>query len=66
MTRESTYEFIHDYANYFFIAEDDGIEYIELKSEVTIDELRRQFRKNLTVDLAKALSENESLEALKA
>ncbi|NLJ31434.1 MAG: hypothetical protein GX424_07545 [Clostridiales bacterium] len=65
LTKESTYEFIHDYADYFSIVEDNEIEYIELNCEVTIDELRRQFRANLTVDLAKALSESESLEALK-
>lgn len=66
LTKESTYEFIHDYADYFSIVEDDGVEYIELKSGVTVVELRHQFRKNLTVDLAKALSESESVEALKA
>lgn len=66
LTRESTYEFIHDYADFFSIKEYDGIEYIELNNDITKDELRRQFRKNLTVDLAKALTEKESLEILKA
>ena len=66
LTRESTYEFIHDYADFFSIKEYDGIEYIELNNDITKDELRRQFRKNLTVDLAKALAEKESLEILKA
>ena len=65
LTRESTYEFIHDYADYFSINEYDGLEYIELNEGVTIDELRQQFRKNLTVDLAKAINEKESLKALK-
>ena len=64
LTRESTYEFVHDYADYFSIVEYDGIEYIELLSAVTAEDLRRQFRKNLTVDLAKALTETESLAAL--
>lgn len=64
LTKESTYEFVHDYAEYFSIADYDGTEYIELKSTVTIDDLRRQFRKNLTVDLAKALVGEESLKAL--
>lgn len=65
LTKESTYEFVHDYADYFSIAEEEGTEYIELNKDKTIDDLRRQFRMNLTVDLAKALSESESLKALK-
>lgn len=65
LTKESTYEFVHDYADYFSIVEDGDAEYIELNENRTIDDLRRQFRMNLTVDLAKALSESESLEALK-
>ena len=65
LTKESTYEFVHDYADYFSIVEEEGTEYIELNKDKTIDDLRRQFRMNLTVDLAKALSESESLEALK-
>ncbi len=65
LTKESTYEFVHDYADFFSINEYDGIEYIELKDGVTIDDLRCRFRKNLTVDLAKALTKKESLRALK-
>ena len=64
LTRESTYEFVHDYANYFSIMEYDGVEYIELVNGFTAEDLRRQFWKNLTVDLAKALTETESLAAL--
>lgn len=64
LTRESTYDFIHDYADFFFIREYDEVEYIELKEGITVEDLRHQFRKNLTVDLAKALGEQESLEAL--
>lgn len=64
LTRESTYEFVHDYADYFFITEDDGVEYIELKKTIKLKDLRRQFWKNLTVDLAKALTESESLAVL--
>ncbi len=64
LTRESTYEFVHDYANFFTIVEYDGIEFIELLDGVTAKDLRRQFRKNLTVDLAKALVGKESLAAL--
>ena len=65
LTKESTYEFVHDYADYFSIKVYNGIEYIELNDGVTIKELRVQFRKNLTVDLAKALNGKESLEALR-
>lgn len=65
LTKESTYEFVHDYADYFSIKLYDGIEYIELNDGVTVAELRNQFRKNLTVDLAKALNGKESLETLK-
>ena len=64
LTKESTYEFVHDYADYFSIKAYDSVEYIELQEEITIEDLRQQFRKNLTVDLAKALGEQESLEAL--
>ena len=64
LTKESTYEFIHDYAEYFSINEYDGIEYIELNEGITVEELRQQFRKNLTVDLAKAINEAESLEPI--
>ena len=64
MTKESTYEFVHDYADFFSIQEYDGIEYIELRDGIAIPELRRQFRRNLTVDLAKAFTEKESLEVL--
>lgn len=65
LTKESTYEFVHDYAEFFTIKTYDGTEYIELQSNITIKELREQFRKNLTVDLAKALTQSESLTALK-
>ena len=65
LTKESTYEFVHDYADYFSIVKFGDKEYIELLKDKTINDLRRQFRMNLTVDLAKALSESESLEALK-
>lgn len=65
LTKESTYEFVHAYADYFSIVEEESAEYIELNKDRTIDDLRRQFRMNLTVDLAKALSESESLEALR-
>ncbi len=64
LTKESTYEFVHDYAEFFAIETYSGIEYIELRDSVTIEDLRSQFRKNLTVDLAKALVQNESLSAL--
>lgn len=64
LTKESTYEFVHDYADFFSIQEYDGIEYIELRDGIAIPELRRQFRRNLTVDLAKAFTEKESLEVL--
>lgn len=64
LTKESTYEFVHDYAEFFAIETYSGIEYIELRDSVTIEDLRIQFRKNLTVDLAKALVQNESLSAL--
>lgn len=65
LTKESTYEFVYDYAEYFFIEMHDGVEYIELKTGVTVETLRQQFRKNLTVDLAKAIHEKESVEVLK-
>lgn len=65
LTKESTYEFVHDYASFFSIVSYDGVDYIELQDKVTIEDLRHQFRKNLTVDLAKAFSGKESLQALK-
>lgn len=65
LTKENTYEFVHDYAEFFSIKVYDGIEYIELQNGVTMEGLRNQFRKNLTVDLAKALTTRESLTALK-
>lgn len=64
LTKESTYEFVHDYADYFCIQIHEGVEYIELEPDVTVEDLRRQFRKNLTVDIAKALRKEESLQAL--
>lgn len=65
LTKDSTYEFVHDYADYFSIEECDEIEYIVLNADVTVDALRQQFRKNLTVDFAKAIHGKESLKALK-
>ena len=64
LSKESTYEFVHDYSEYFMIKIYDNVEFIELKDNVTIEQLRNQFRKNLTVDLAKALTEKDSLEVL--
>ena len=64
LTKDSTYGFVHDYADYFSIQTYEGIEYIELQDGVTSEALRRQFRRNLTIDLAKALTEKESLRAL--
>lgn len=65
LTKESTYEFINDYADFFSIQEYNSVEYIELKENKTIDDLRSQFRRNFTVDLAKAINGKESLKALK-
>ena len=65
LTKESTYEFIHDYADFFSIEAYDGIEYIALNTDITVETLRHQFRKNLTVDFAKAIHGKESLKALK-
>ena len=65
LTRESTYEFVHDYADFFMIVEYDGVEFIELQENVKKEDLRHQFRRNITVDLAKALMGKESLKALK-
>lgn len=64
LTKEHTYEFIHDYANFFSIEKYNDVEYIELKKDKTVEDLRHQFRENLTVDLAKALVREESLKAL--
>lgn len=64
LTKEHTYEFIHDYANFFSIKKYNDVEYIELKKDKTVEDLRHQFRENLTVDLAKALVREESLKAL--
>jgi len=65
LTKESTYEFINDYADFFSIQEYDSVEYIELKENKTIEDLRYQFRRNFTVDLAKAINGKESKKALK-
>jgi len=65
LTKESTYEFINDYADFFSIQEYNSVEYIELKEHKTIEDLRSQFRRNFTVDLAKAINGKESLQALK-
>lgn len=64
LTKESTYEFVHDYSEFFSIRNYEGIEYIELEEGVTVEDLRCQFIKNLTVDIAKALGKEESLQAL--
>lgn len=64
LTKESTYEFVHDYSEFFSIRNYEGREYIELEEGITVDDLRRQFIKNLTVDIAKALGKEESLQAL--
>lgn len=65
VTKASTYDFVHDYADYFSIASYGGVEYIELRDGVTDSDLRQQFRKNLTVDLARAITQQESMDALK-
>ena len=64
LTKESTYEFVHDYFEFLSIRNYEGIEYIELEEGVTVEDLRCQFIKNLTVDIAKALGKEESLQAL--
>ena len=64
LTKDSAYEFIHDYADFFTIAEYEGVEYIELHEDIIIEALRRQFRRNLTVDLAKAFNEAETRNVL--
>ena len=64
LTKESTYDFVHDYADYFSIKQYDGLEYIELNENITLDMLQELFRRNITVDLAKALFEKESIQAL--
>lgn len=65
LTKESTYEFVYDYADFFSIENYDGIEYIELQNDVTIEALRSEFRRNHTVNLARALTGEESLKALR-
>lgn len=65
LTKESTYEFVHDYADFFVIKEYEELEYIELKDGVTTEDLRKRFRRNHTVDLAKALTREESLRTLR-
>ena len=64
LTKESTYDFIHDYADYFAIKRYDGVEYIQLNDNITLDMLQELFRRNITVDLAKALFGKESIQAL--
>lgn len=64
LTRDSTYGFVHDYADCFCIQFYDGVEYIELRKEADLNDVRERFMKNLTVDLAKALSAEESLQVL--
>lgn len=65
LTRESTYEFIQDYADYFSFTEYDGIQYIELADGVSVVELRKQFRKNLTVDFARVANCKESISVIR-
>lgn len=65
LTKESTNEFVDNYRDYFSIVNEAGTEYLELNKDKTIDDLRNQFRVNLTVDMAKALIEREALEILK-
>lgn len=65
LTKDSTYEFVHDYSDFFSIEICDEMEYIALKECITVEDLRYQFRKNFTVDLAKAILKEESLKALK-
>lgn len=64
LTKESTYEFVHDYADFFSIETYGDTEYIELKKNVSKEQLCSQFLKNLTVDLAIALTGEESLNIL--
>ena len=65
LTKESTDEFVNNYSDYFSIVEEAGTEYLELNKDKTIDDLRNQFRVNLTVDIAKALNKREALKELK-
>lgn len=65
LSKESTYEFVHDYADTFCISTYDGEEYIELNSDITADDLRLRFRRNMTVDLAKAINTETSVAALR-
>lgn len=65
VTKESTYDFVHDYADFFSIVSYDGTEYIELRGGITNADLRQQFRKNLTVDIAKAITRQETVDVLK-
>lgn len=65
LTKESTDVFVDNYRDYFSIVEEAGTEYLELNKDKTIDDLHNQFRANLTVDMAKALHERETLKALK-
>jgi hypothetical protein len=65
-TRESTYEFVRNHADCFSIEKRNNVEYMELDQKVSEETLRRKFRRNLTVDLAKALAEDKSVGALKA
>ena len=64
VTKGSTDEIVHDFADFYALEKYGDVEYIELKKDKTIDDLRHQFRENLTVDLAKALVREESLKAL--
>lgn len=65
VTKESTYDFVHDYAEFFSIGSYGNTEYIELRDGITAIDLRRQFRKNLTVDIARVLLQQEPLDVLR-
>lgn len=65
VTKASTYDFVHDYAEFFSIGSYGNTEYIELRDGITATDLRRQFRKNLTVDIARVLLRQEPLDVLR-
>lgn len=66
LSRESTNCFLHDYADYFdVITEPDGEEAISLRQPYTTRDLRLKFRRNLTADLLRAYTNEESLKVLK-
>lgn len=61
LTRDSTYGYIKDYSDYYHIDTIDGEEYIV--ADVDMQALRA-IRGNFTVDLAEALTREESLQIL--